>query len=553
MAEIYNADFEDIKNDIKTFFSEDDTFNSYNFEGSATTNIIDIFSLIEQNALFYLNNTANEFFIAQSAQSKNVYKNAKKLNYFPTRKSAAQIIVTVTSTVDYTIPAFTTFSLGNLTLVLFENVILDSTNSRTAEITLHEGELVTETSIVDTTDIFTYTFLNELNTIDNDNVYVYVDVPDELGEYPESQNLWINLNTDIIETNTNSYFTTFTESTYSVQFDNGRVFNAPNINDRVRVVYLKTSGSTVNGTTGNVTSDISFLTIDSTGRVLDRGTDEESINEIKVRAPLFFSSQNRAVTVNDWDAVIKKFSKYSLYKDSSIWGGEIEYVDTLFGDNIVESPDTYTNLGKVIISTINSDNTFLDTTEVDEILNYLENFKIVGLRLRFLQPNVYRISPSVTVGLNPSLTFSQSEFQQTIDSYLDTLEAFDSTFYKSQLTGLINDQDGVLYSDLSYTTEMVVKNESYKVIRIGNEVNPNSISGLVSGLVFDDDGAGNIRYDGVNVGTINYTTGFIILNQAISIVDEFEFSFTLTSDLIAKAIRESIFDINNIFINFVFV
>lgn len=553
MADIYNADFEDIKSDIKDYFIDDDTFNSYNFEGSATTNIIDIFTYIEQNALFYLNNTANEFFITQATQSKNIYKNAKKLNYFPTRKSAAEITVTVTSTVDYTIPAFTTFSLGNLSLVLFENIILNATNSRTSEMTLLEGELITETVIVDTTDIFKYTFLNELNVIDNDNVYVYVDVPDEEGDYTESQNLWLNLNTDIIETNTNSYFTTFTESTYSVQFDNGRVFNAPDINDRVRVVYLKTSGSEANGATGDVTSDISFLSIDSSSSTLDYGTDEETLNEIKVRAPLFFSSQNRAVTVNDWNAVIKKYSKYSLYKDSSIWGGETEYVDSLFGDDIVESPDTYTNLGKVIVSVLNSDDTFLSDTEISNLLTFLENYKIVGLRLRFLQPNIYTITPSVTVGINPSLTFSQTDFQTTIDEYLDTFETFNSKFYKSKLTEIINEQDGVLYSDLSYTTKITVKNEDYKVIRIGNEVEVSSISGTVDGLTFDDDGAGNIRYDGSNVGTINYTTGFITLTQAISALDEYEFSFTLTSDLIATATRESIFSIPNIDINFVYV
>lgn len=543
MTEIYNADMADIKEDIIDYFENDDTFNSYNFEGSTTNNIINIFSLIEQNATFYLNSTANEFFIKQSVQKKNIYKNARKLNYFPIRKSAGYIEVIITSTIDTVVPIFSEFRLGVLTLYLFENVTLDTSNSRTATVLLYEGTLITETSIVDKTELFTVTLETEYSDIDNDYVYVYVD-PLVGSEYPVTDNLWINADNEIIDTFSDSYLTSFTDTTYTIQFDNGRIFNVPDITDQIRTVYLNTSGTTVNGTGGEVTTEISDLTVDAGSNVIVNGTDEETDEEIKVRASLFYSSQKRGVTENDWNVIIKRYSKYDIFKDSLIWGGEKENVSVLFGDNIVETPDTYQNIGKIIISTIKENYDFLTTTEKDNLLLYLENFKIAGLQLRFLEPNILTYDTVVSINTNPSLTFSQSEFETEVNNYLTDLEGFNQQFKKSNLTQFIDDQSSIVYSDVSYTASVTVNNETHKVIRIGSAVT--SMTGTVDGKLLTDNGSGIVRYDSIDVGTINYTTGFITLDSAISSLPTYEFDVVLTSDLFSQSINETILRFNDI-------
>lgn len=537
---IYNADFGIIKQDVIDYIKSDTTFNSYNYEGSAINNIINIFSFIEQSNLFYLNNTANEFFIQNAIQQKNIYKNAKKLNYFPIRKSAGYIEVEFVSSQDTIIPMFSQFIMGSLTLSLLENVTLNSTNSRTAAVKLYEGEVITETAIVDTTSLFTVTLQTVYPDIDNDNVYVYVDVLTG-GTYPESNNLWTNADLEILETNTNSYFTSFTNTSFAIQFDNGRIFNVPQVTDRIRIKYLKTSGSSVNGTTGTITTTIPYLTINVGSNVIVNGTDEETDSEIKVRAPLFHSSQNRAVTERDWNAIIKRYSKYSIFKDSLIWGGDKENVSTLLGNDIIETPDDYKNLGRVIISSLKSDFSFLDITEQTELLNFLENYKIAGLRLRFLHPNIYTITPTISIKVNPSLTFSLTNFENLVNEYLDTLEGYNQEFYKSKLTKFVDEQTAIIYSNVSYTTKIKCKNESYKVIRIGSGITPSSINGTINGLSFVDNGTGTLRYNSIDVGTVNYTTGFMIITSQLSILDDYEFSFTLASDLFANSIKESVF------------
>jgi hypothetical protein len=545
MANIYNADFSNIKSSIINYFEDDETFNSYNFEGSATVVCIDIFSLIEESAIFYLNNTANEFFIQTAQQTKNIYKNAKKLNYHPIRKSAGYIETTFTSTVDMTVPIFEQFTMGSLTLSLLENVTLDSGNSHTATVTLYEGEILTETDIVNTTELFSFTLSETYSDIDNDHVYVYIDIP-VLGVYPESTNLWINSDNEVIEVNSNSYFTSFTDTTYTIQFDNGRIFNVPSIDDRVRVKYLKTSGASANGSTGTITTTVSNLTVDPGSNVIENGTDEESLESIKLHAPLFYQSQRRGVTVRDWFAIFNRYSKASLFKDKNIWGGENENVDTSLSDDIVETPDTYRNIGKVIFTTLNSDYSFLSSTENSLLMNYLELYKIIGLRLRFLEPNIMTITPTINIAVSPSLSFSQSTFESNINAYLDDYETFNTSFYKAKLTKRVNEENAILYSFETFTTTITAKNESYKVIRIGSEIVAGSINGTVDSLTLDDDGSGNIRYNSVNVGTVNYTTGFIIISSALSTVDDYTFSFTLNSDEYINATRETILNFEDI-------
>ena len=543
--QIYNSDFSDIKASIIDFFKEDETFNSYNFLGNAISNVMDIFSFIEQNATFYLNNTANEFFITEAVQTKNIYKNAKKLNYFPVRKSAGYIEVEFVSTIDMTVPIFSEFTLGSFKMYLFENVTLDTSNSRTATVKLYEGTLLTENFIVNTVDLFTATVETTYSDVDNDYVYVYLDTPDGGGGFIDGP-LWINSDNEIIETNTNSYFTAFTDTTYSVQFDNGRIFNIPNVGDRARVIYLKTTGTTPNGTGGTVSTTIANLTVDASTNVIVNGTNEESLAAIKVRAPLFYSSQNRGVTERDWNVLIKRYSKYDIFKDTLMWGGEKENVSALFGPDIVETPTTYQNLGYVIVTAIKTDYAFLTTTESNELLAFLEDFKIAGLRLRYLPSNIYTIKPTVSIKTNPSLSFSQTEFETTINTYLTNLEGFNKEFYKSKLTKLINEQSSIVYSDVSFTYTIKVLNEAHKAIRIGTPVTSNTVNATISGKTFEDDGAGNIEYDSSVVGTINYTTGFITLNSLISALGEYEFSFGLNSDLSNVAIRESIFKFDDI-------
>lgn len=546
---IYNADFSTIKSSIIDFFENDTTFNSYNFEGSAITNVIDVLSYIEQNATFYLNNTANEMFVSSATQQKNIYKNAKKLNYFPLRKSAGSIKVTFsTYHIDMVIPVYSQFSLGNLNMVLFENVTLNAANSWTATANVYEGELLTETSVVNTTELYTMTVDTTYTSVDNTHVYVYVDEPDGFGGFTLSTTPWTNSDEEIIETNTDSYFTTFTNSTFSIKFDNGRIFNIPAIDDQVRIIYLKTTGTESNGTTGTIETTITNLSVNVGSNIVSNGLNEETDAEIQLRAPLYYSSQGRGVTEQDWNVILQRYPNSSSLKDATIWGGDKENVSAVLGDNIVESPDTYQNLGRVIVTAINSYYTFLSTPEQTLLFTFLENYKIAGLKLRFLQSNIYRVAVTVSIKTNSSLTFSQSDFENTINSYLTNLEGFEKDFYKSKLTKLIDEQGSIVYSDVSFTTSIQAKNESYKTIRIGSAVTPGSVYGLVSGQPLVDNGAGIIRYGTipVDVGTINYTTGFITLTSQISILPVYEFNFQLASDLSASAIRESIFNFSNI-------
>lgn len=543
MTNTYNADFSSIKQSIIDFMKKDETFKSYNFDGAAINNVMNILAYIEQNAAFYLNNTANEFFIGSAVQTKNIYKNAKQLGYFPRRKSAGRINVTFSNVQDTVIPKFTTFTMDGINLVLFDNVVLNAENSRTVTASLYEGTLLTETSVVNSTNMFSQTLTTKYTDIDNDYVYVYVDSLVN-NDYVENNTPWINADFELLEANTNSFFTDFTDLLFTVKFDNGRLFNIPKISDRIRIKYLKTSGTSVNGSGGTITTseNIPFLTIDRGSNTISGGLDEESNESIKAKATLFHTSLNRAVTENDWKAVLKNFSKSDLYKACHVIGGEKENIPLPYSQTVIEGPATYQMLGRVIISTLKNDFTFLNQTEIDEIIAYANNYKIAGLKLKFMQPNILTITPTINIKTSPDVSFSLMSFSSIINEYLNTFENFNTAFYKTKLIKKIEEQNSILYTDVSFSTKVIVRNDdTNKIIRLGNAITPSSITGTIDGLAFVDNGSGIVRYNNINVGTVNYSTGCITLTSQLSILPEYEFNFTPSSTLYFNSTRETCF------------
>ena len=98
------------------------------------------------------------------------------------------------------------------------------------------------------------------------------------------------------------------------------------------------------------------------------GTDKETIEQIRFRAPYYYTAQNRAVTRNDYETLITK--DYTNIDAVSVWGGE---------DN---DPPVY---GKVYLSLKTKGNYALTNLEKEQIKESL-------IRNR----NVITVTPEIT-------------------------------------------------------------------------------------------------------------------------------------------------------------
>ena len=525
MQEFYETDIESIKDQLKTFFARQDELRDYNFEGSAITELLNLMAYTIQYQNLYLNFSSSELFLDTAELEDNVYKIANTLNYIPKRKAAAYIEVNVqrTEAVTIVIPKYSTWTLGSLSLTNLEDITIN--DGSVYSIRLYEGTVETETFTSDGADFQTYD-LAEREDIDNDNVFVYVDSPDGAGGYIVSTVQWENINTEAIDTGGKGYYIHYFD-VMKIKFDNGSLYEMPAEDDRVRVIYLKTSGATVNGSTGTITlTDTNVANRDkltaTPTTTLKNGTDEESIEAIKLRAPQFYTTLNRAITEDDYNILLKRYSGYDNFHSGIIWGGEQEYLDQ---NGLLQETTVTKDLGHIYISALNSDYSHLDSTEQTDLQDFLEKYKIITLFFKYMYPSIINLTPTVNIKYESTLDLDLTSIEDQINTYLLSNNGFSKTFYLSDLIRFVDDLSDVVYTTITYSTSVTVQNETHKVVRLGNAVSPSSIGGVINGFAISDDGAGNLEWNATTVGSINYSTGFITLDQDFG-VTEYDITFT---------------------------
>ena len=168
------------------------------------------------------------------------------------------------------------------------------------------------------------------------------------------------------------------------------------------------------------------------------GASRESIESIRYNAPLTFITQNRAVTADDYRAIIQR--EFGNIQAISVWGGEHQ-----------PNPD----FGKVYISIKPvGDQKLLTTLQKEEIIAILKGKNVVSITPLIIDPQYTYVTLDVFFKYNPNLTdVTKSELVSKIRSAISNynenyLERFDGVFRQSQLLKAIDASDpSILNSD----------------------------------------------------------------------------------------------------------
>jgi len=88
-------DFDDVKNNLKTFLEAQGEFTDYNFEGSGMSVLLDVLAYNTHYLGFNMNMLANEMFLDSSSLRSSVVSHAKTLGYIPNSARAAVATVNV--------------------------------------------------------------------------------------------------------------------------------------------------------------------------------------------------------------------------------------------------------------------------------------------------------------------------------------------------------------------------------------------------------------------------------------------------------------------------
>lgn len=538
--------FDGIKSNFKNYLKSQDQFRDYNFDGAGISVLLDLLAYNTYYNSFYLNMVASESFLSTAQKRNSVVNLAKSLNYTPRSTTSASITGTLTLTVtgspaSVLIPAYTEFS-GTIEgkTYTFSNVesktIFNSSGVYSGSIVLKEGQLIKTRYTVLTSDA-EQKFLIPNANIDTSTLTVSV-----LNSSSDSTSRTFVPAENLVELSVTSqiYFIEEVEDgQYQVKFGDGTFGIALDDGNVVVLSYLVSNGTLANDinaltyfdTITNVTSATFTANDPAAG-----GGDRETVSQIKFNAPKMYEAQNRAVTADDYKALLLK---QSTVDSVVVWGGE---------DN---DPPTY---GKVYVAIKPTTGEVLTPTEKKNLINSVINpKKILTISTEIVDPEYLYIIIDSTVKYEANKTILSSDdlvdlVTSTIQSYnTDEINQFGKYFRYSKLSRLIdmseasilnNDTSTLMRKELNVQLNVPTKYEiSFSnaidattngrplshPFGVGNKI----YSNVFSYAGYDDckieENGGIIRIYrtekneniGVllNAGTVNYTTGKVILNS----------------------------------------
>lgn len=495
---VTELDFDEIKQNLKNYLKQQSEFNDYDFDGSGLSVLLDVLSYNTHYNAMNAHYSLNEAFLDSAQIRGNVVTRAKLLGYVP--RSTLSPRATVNIVVDVlnaqgTKP--TTLELPRGTKL---TTLVDGGEFQYVVLNTQQADLVTATSGAQITSQ-TYTFNNvviaegsirELKyRVDNDIENQKFQLSDSnadtstlrvrVQENEESTGFDIytkfeslkNVNSDtkvyFVQENSSGYF--------EIHFGDGITGYKPTNNNIVTLDYVITDGKESNGASGfDMVDNIGGFTTISVTTVSNAsgGSEKETAESIRFNAPLTFATQNRAVTSEDYGAIIKK--EFSNVDSIATWGGE---------DN--DPPD----YGRVYISIKPLLSEKLTEDEKSDITGtILKGKNVVSITPQIVDPSFTYLELDVFFKYNPNLTDRSSVELQTVvrdtisDYSFNNLNKFDGVFRHSQLLRNIDNSDPAILN--SVVRPRMFKNITPTVNASGTVVSQNHTLDFVEPLFHVD-------------------------------------------------------------------
>jgi hypothetical protein len=459
-TQVANLDFEDIKAQLKEYLRAQSDFTDYDFEGSALSTLIDTLAYNTYYTAFNTNMVVNELFIDSATLRDNVVAIAKQLGYKP--KSATAPTAYVSFTVTYNNPttdtelnlrAGTGF-VANYDETLYQYVVTDEAKAQVANDTavftnvpVREGTFLTNTFTVNTA-LKSQRFILDNRNIDTNTIRVKVyPTGGSLSEqYLRADNIL-----DVDSTSKVFFIDEIEDERYEILMGDGVLGKKLDNGARIEVSYITTSGPSSNGVRSFVFSGVlennngvtpnADVVINSTIAAAG-GEAIETTASIKYTAPKAYGTQDRAVTSQDYEAIVRRV--YPATSDIIIFGGEDQ------------DPPEY---GKVFIALKPKDASYLTSLTKATIIEELEKYTVASVEPRIVDPSILFVELSSKIYYDRTKTDDtpaqiRDKVIASVQSYLDTsdTEKFNGKFRYSKAVGVIDDADRAINSNLTSVT-----------------------------------------------------------------------------------------------------
>ena len=556
-------DFDQIKTTLRDYLRANSDFTDYDFEGSNFSTILDVLAYNTYISSYNANMVSNEVFIDSATLRENIVALARNIGYIPRSRKASSATISffVDASNIFPTPSSLTLQKGivassagqfasqSFTFCILEDITVPVVNGVATfeNVKIYEGLLVTET--------FTNLSRNLNQRFILDNVGIDTDLISVVVKPLENSSIRTKYNRQdsLFDINGQSkvyFLQEIEDERYELIFGDGIFGQKLEEENFIEASYIVSNGDSANGIsrlsfsgrivyTRNsqeyvVSTGISLLTtiLPSSG-----GERIESIDSIKKYAPRIYASQNRALTINDYETLIPS----RIYP-------EAESISVFGGEDVI--PPQY---GKVFISIKPRTGDFLPNLVKENIKRDLKKYSVAGIVAEILDLKYLFIEVESQIYYNTSLSQSSSYVSSlvvdnaTAYSESSELNRYGARFKYSKFLKVIDDSHESITSNITKIQmrrdlRVVLNTFAEYSIGFGNEFFIKSLNGFniksssfkVAGFTQDvyisDIPDTNRRTGSIflftvpsrlssqatilrrNVGRIDYTNGVITLN-----------------------------------------
>jgi hypothetical protein len=475
-TQVNSLDFADIKTSLIEYMRANTDFTDYDFEASNLSAIIDLLAYNTYYTAFNTTMAVNETFLSTASLRDNVVRIAKQLGYVPKSRTSSK--ATVSLVVDFSaiaavdpnlVPRFVTLKKGNCFIAsnprnrsetyqfgITEDIITAVYNNKAIvtnveglnHLDVIEGIYFTFRFTVDNT-IPNQRFIIPTENIDSSTIQVFVrsnTTSSTLNRYVQGQNI-LNVKSDdrvffVQETDDQRYELVFGDGVIGRRLENGEI---------IEVSYFVSSGENGNNIqnfvfSGEIYDSNNTRVVNNIRTTLisksSGGSNVETVDQIKINAPKFYSSQNRAVTLDDYKIILQRI--FPAIADIIVYGGE------------EESPPEY---GRVKISIKPTYSDKLSNSTKRNILTELKKYAVASVIPVIIDPSIVEVIMHSQIYYDISATnLTQEQIKTTViqnlTSYEETnsISKFNGAIRKSKLSTVIDSSEDSIVSNITRLT-----------------------------------------------------------------------------------------------------
>ena len=497
-------DFDQIKQTLKDYLKSNSNFTDYDFDGSNLSTIIDVLAYNTYITSYNANMIANEVFIDSATLRENVVSLARNIGYLPRSKKSSRASITFfvdTSSIS-PVPSTLVLKKGPVAATsgqfAGQSYVFGITEDKSIAVIdgiatfdnleVYQGTVVQQSFEYSSRNPFQrFVLPNAGIDLDSLQVSVKPSISSTVSvKYTKQDNLFDSTTSFVINQNSAIYFTNEIEDEqYELVFGDGIFGKKLEDGNIIEVSYIVTDGDSANGISNftfsgqitynrnaieyTVTSGISLI---SASGPSSGGGQIESIDSVRKYAPQVYSTQNRALTANDYEILIPN-KIYPEAESNSVFGGE---------DLI---PPQY---GKVFISIKPRIGDFVSNSIKENIKRDLRKYAVAGIVPEILDLKYLYVEVDSKVyynsNLSPNSAFVSTVVQSNINKYAESseLNRYGARLKYSKLLKVIDQSHSSITSNIT-TIQMrrdlriALNTFAEYAIDFGNQIHVSSMNG----------------------------------------------------------------------------